>query len=92
MAASKQDVERCMIELLRRRAKTSSICPSDVARALAGDDGEWRALMPLVRAAAARMAHEDTISITQGSTVLDPDRIDHGAIRLRRGPKFPAVE
>jgi hypothetical protein len=92
MAASKQDIEHCMIDLLRRRAKTSSICPSDVARALAGDEGEWRALMPSVRETAARMAHADTLSITQGNAVLDPDRVDHGAIRLRRGPKFPALE
>jgi hypothetical protein len=86
------DIERCMMKLLRERAATSSICPSEVARALASDESEWRALMPPIREIAARLAREGKIRITQGETTLHPDRIDHGPIRLRRGPKFPATE
>ncbi|WP_284507240.1 DUF3253 domain-containing protein [Caballeronia sp. ATUFL_M2_KS44] len=88
MTVSNLDIERCMIELLSRRAATASICPSDVARTLVSDEDAWRALMPSVRQAAAKLAREERISITQGSETLTPDRIDHGPIRLRRGPKF----
>lgn len=88
MTVSNLDIERCMIELLSRRAATASICPSDVARALVSDEDAWRALMPSVRRVAAKLAREERISITQGSETLMPDRIDHGPIRLRRGPKF----
>jgi hypothetical protein len=86
------DIERCIMELLNARAATSSICPSEVARALARDEDAWRALMPSVREVAARLARAGSIRITQGSVTLHPDRIDHGPIRLRRGPKFPAEE
>jgi hypothetical protein len=89
MAAS--DIERCVIDLLRRRAGSASICPSDVARALTGDEDGWRELMPAVRDVAARMAHRRHLIITQGDATLDPDEIDHGPIRLRRGPEFPHV-
>ena len=90
MTVTKPDIERCALDLLGQRASTASICPSDVARALAGDEDTWRALMPLVREVAARLAREQRITITQGDVTLNPDRIDHGPIRLRRGPKFTA--
>jgi hypothetical protein len=83
-----QDIEQCILMLLAQRAETSSICPSDVARALADDEAAWRALMPSIRHVAAQLAREQRIRITQGDVTLRPDRIDHGPIRLRRGPKF----
>jgi hypothetical protein len=88
MTASHADIERCMLELLGARAEMSSICPSDVARALAPDESDWRALMPAVRHVAARLARDRTIVITQGDATLDSDHIDHGPIRLRRGARF----
>jgi hypothetical protein len=89
MTASPSGIERCLLKLLGERAESSSICPSDVARALSSDEAAWRALMPAVRDVAARLARDKTIIITQGDVTLDPDHIDHGPIRLRRGPGFP---
>jgi hypothetical protein len=88
MSVSNHAIEQCLLDLLRRRAETSSICPSEVARTLAGDEGAWRALMPAVRQVAARLARAGTLVITQGEATVPPAQIDHGPIRLRRGPTF----
>jgi hypothetical protein len=89
MNPSPSDIERCLLKLLAARAESSSICPSDVARTLLSDEAAWRALMPAVRDVAARLARENKIVVTQGDATLDPDHIDHGPIRLRRGRNFP---
>jgi hypothetical protein len=85
---SNRNIENCLLELLSQRAESSSICPSDVARTLADDEAEWRALMPSIRRVAASLAREGRIVITQGDVTLDPSSMDHGPIRLRRGEKF----
>jgi hypothetical protein len=84
------DIAAAIIELLRKRAPEASICPSDVARALGEDEAAWRALMQPVRDAAAALARENRIVITQGAHRVEPADVGHGAIRLRRGPNFPA--
>ena len=73
---------------LARRAATSSICPSEVARALAREDGAWRVLMPQVRAVAARLRDAGQVRITRGGREIDPATLHTGAIRLARGPAF----
>ncbi|VXC96925.1 conserved hypothetical protein [Burkholderia sp. 8Y] len=88
MTVSDSDIERCMLSLLSQRAETASICPSDVARTLLGDEQAWRALMPAVRQVAARLAGEEVIAITQRGNTLDPHRLARGPIRLRRGVRF----
>ena len=74
-------VERTLLALASRRAP-KSICPSEVARTLASDEIGWRALMPVVRAVAVRLAHGGHVSITRGGQALDPDAIDGGPIRI----------
>lgn len=82
------DIAATLIELLQQRAPNSSICPSDVARALATDENDWRALMQPVRDTAATLARQGRIVITQGERQLSPNDVNHGPIRLRRGPAF----
>ncbi|MDP1849878.1 MAG: DUF3253 domain-containing protein [Solirubrobacteraceae bacterium] len=77
----RDDAERAILDLLARRDPGKTICPSDVARALGGDDG-FRALMPLVRAAAAALVATGDIEVTQRGRVVDLDTA-RGAIRLR---------
>jgi hypothetical protein len=72
---------------LSHRTPGASICPSEIARLLAPQ--AWRALMPVVRAVAARMAQDGEVRITQGDRELDPHRLPGGPIRLRRGPNWP---
>lgn len=92
MTPTDSAIADCMLELIGRRAPSASICPSDVARAITREADDWRALMPTVRRVAARLARDGMVSITQGGDTLRPDRIDHGPIRLRRGPAFSAPE
>lgn len=75
-------LETAIRDLLAQRAADSSICPSDVARAVAPDD--WRPLMEPVREAARRMMRAGEVRITQGGeTVADPETVK-GPIRIVR--------
>jgi hypothetical protein len=74
-------LERTIDDLLDARAATSSICPSDAARAIGGDD--WRDLMEPARRAARRMMSRGEVEITQGGSVIDPSTAK-GPIRIRR--------
>ncbi|KQR98123.1 S-adenosylmethionine tRNA ribosyltransferase [Williamsia sp. Leaf354] len=75
------DLEQAIRDLLDRRAVTSSICPSDVARAVRPDD--WRPLMEPVRQAATRLMEAGEVQITQRGEVVDPTTA-RGPIRIRR--------
>lgn len=79
------ELRATMLELLAARDASSSICPSEVARAC-GDDG-WRELMDPVREVAKQLAERGEIIVTQGDETVDIARA-RGPIRLRRGPKW----
>ena len=70
-------------ELLSARDATSSICPSEVARALASDEAAWRALMPDVRRVAAKLASQGKLRVTRGNDIVDAQS-KGGPIRLRQ--------
>ncbi|MEU1115987.1 MULTISPECIES: DUF3253 domain-containing protein [unclassified Streptomyces] len=77
-------MERAILDLLERRDPSSSICPSDAARAVhTGDDDGWRALMEPARRAARRLVDAGEVEITQGGKAVDAERA-HGPIRIRR--------
>lgn len=81
MATSDQ-ARAAIRELLGQRAEGRTICPSEAARALGGDDG-FRPLMPLVRDAARTLVADGEIDVTQKGEVVDLDSA-RGPIRLRR--------
>jgi hypothetical protein len=70
-----------ILEPLERRGPGKTICPSDAARALAGQD--FRPLMDTVRAAAAELVADGEIEVTQRGEIVDIARA-RGPIRLRR--------
>ncbi len=72
-------VEAQILALTSARGSGKSICPSEVARSLAD---EWRPLMSVVRAEAARLAREGRIDILRKGKRVEPDAM-HGVIRLR---------
>ncbi len=74
-------IEGTITELLEARDPGKTICPSDAARALAGD-ADFRPLMEPVRAQAREMVRRGDLEITQKGRVVDPDSA-RGAIRLR---------
>ena len=78
---SRQDAERAILDLLAQRDEGKTICPSEAARALGGDDG-FRPLMPLVRDAAADLVARGELEVTQSGEVVDPAAA-RGPIRLR---------
>jgi hypothetical protein len=75
-------LEDAILDLLAQRARTSTICPSDAARAV-GDDDSWRELMEPARRAARRLVDRGEVEITQGGHVVDPSTAK-GPIRIRR--------
>jgi leucyl aminopeptidase (aminopeptidase T) len=87
---SEDDIAQEIVRQLSRRAADSSICPSEVARALLNDEVAWRALMPQVREVAATMRDAARLRITRGGVDLPIDAQHRGAIRLARGPDFDA--
>jgi hypothetical protein len=79
-----------IVRQLSRRSPDSSICPSEVARALQGDEEGWRALMPQVREVGAAMRQAGRLRITRGGVDVPNDALHHGPIRLARGAEFDA--
>jgi hypothetical protein len=69
-----------ILELLKAQSEGKTICPSDAARALAGD--RFRPLMQPVRDAAIELADQGRIEVTQRGAVIDP-RTARGPIRYR---------
>ncbi len=69
--------------LIDARADGATICPSEVARALASGGDAWRPAMPAVRRVAARLARAGRIVVTRRGTVVDAESPD-GPIRLGR--------
>ena len=85
IAASLEDVNQrlraTILELARERGPDKTICPSDAARAIGGDD--WRDLMDDARDVARALAREGLVDVTQKGDALDPDATWRGPIRIR---------
>lgn len=80
MAWTHDDIAKAIVELLNQREAPKTLCPSEVARAVA--PGAWRALMPQVRAVALDMARQGALEIRQKGCAVDPDAPLRGPIRL----------
>jgi hypothetical protein len=77
------ELEAAILRLLAERGAGKTICPSEAARAVGGEDrARWEALMEPARAAARRLVAQGTIVITQGGRVVDGSTAK-GPIRLR---------
>ncbi len=81
--AQDQALEQAILALLAARGAGKTICPSEAARRVGGEDqAAWEPLMEPARAAARRLVAAGRILITQGGQVVDPSRAK-GPIRLR---------
>lgn len=56
--------EAAIMAMLRERGAGKTLCPSEVARALAGPDGDWRGQMAEVHASVDRLAAEGRIALS----------------------------
>jgi hypothetical protein len=73
-------LESTILDLLARRGPGKTICPSEAARSV--DPLHWESLMQQTREAAARLAAQGVIRITQRGKVVDPLQAK-GPIRLK---------
>ncbi|MEM1165823.1 MAG: DUF2256 and DUF3253 domain-containing protein [Planctomycetota bacterium] len=78
--ATDEALTAAIVELLERRGRGTSICPSEAARAV--DPQAWRELMERARSAARRLVDAGVVEITQGGVVVDPSTAT-GPIRIR---------
>ena len=76
-------IAAALLALAAERAPDRTACPSEAARRLAGDDGDWRALMPAVHEAAVALAASGHIELIARGRVLPADK-PRGAYRVRR--------
>ena len=76
-------LEEAVRSLLAERPRTSTACPSEVARRVAGDDEQaWRPLMEPVRRAARRLVDGGEVEVLQRGAVVDAETA-RGPVRLR---------
>ncbi len=76
-------LEKMILELLTARGRDKTICPSEAARAVAGEAREeWEPLMERARSAARRLVAAGRIVITQKGRIVDGSTA-RGPIRLR---------
>lgn len=78
---TKAQARQTILDLIAQRDPGKTICPSEAARALGGDDG-FRPLMGLVREAAGELVEAGRIEVTQRGEPVDLARA-RGPIRLR---------
>ncbi|EKE44243.1 hypothetical protein OCGS_1759 [Oceaniovalibus guishaninsula JLT2003] len=74
MKPSDDEITAALMDLAHRRGPNATFCPSEAARALAGD---WRPLMPDIR----RVAADFPLKATQKGAPVDPATA-RGPIRL----------
>jgi hypothetical protein len=92
-----RELEAAILRLLEERGagktggSTKTICPSEAARAVGGEErAAWEALMEPARAAARRLVAQGKIAISQGGVVVDGSTAK-GPIRLVLRSCGPAV-
>lgn len=75
-------LEEEILRLLAARKNGATICPSEAARVVGGED-DWRDLMEPARRAARRLVAAGEVEVTQAGHVVDPSTAK-GPIRIRK--------
>ncbi|EBA11568.1 DUF3253 domain-containing protein [Roseobacter sp. CCS2] len=79
---SEQTLRRAILRLTADRGPNKTICPSEVARHVAGNDPDaWRPLMPQIKVVGSRLAGEGHVALKQGGQTIDPAAV-RGAYRI----------
>jgi hypothetical protein len=82
--SSDEALESAILMLLAKLGRDKTICPSEAAKVVGGNDerNEWESFMEPARAAARRLVAAGKIVITQGGRVVDGSTA-RGPIRLK---------
>jgi hypothetical protein len=77
-------LQEAILQLLEERDLGKTICPSEAAKLVGGNESRrsWEGLMEPARAAARQLVAAGKIVVTQGGRVVDASTAK-GAIRLR---------
>lgn len=82
MNTQNEQIDIAILQLLSERGREKTICPSEVARTLAGsNEKEWRLLMKPIRARAVALAQAEKIEIRRKGKLADPENFK-GVYRL----------
>ena len=74
MTARIEALERAMLAIVHERGPERTACPSEAARAVAGDHpDQWGPLMQPARRIAVSLMKQGRIVITRKGRVVDPD-------------------
>jgi hypothetical protein len=88
MKVAPERIEETILALVEQRGPGKTICPSEAARAIAGDKpDEWSRLMGPVRQVAVRLMKQGRIVIRRKGKAVDPDDF-RGVYRIA-GPGDP---
>ena len=88
MKVAPERIEETILALIEERGPGKTICPSEAARAIAGDKpDEWSRLMGPVRQVAVRLMKQGRIVIRRKGKPVDPDDF-RGVYRIA-GPGDP---
>lgn len=79
-----KELEEAILELLKERGREKTICPSEAARLVGGEETrrDWEGLMEPAREAARRLVAAGKIDVVQHGRVVDASTAK-GPIRLR---------
>lgn len=83
-AAAQKQIRKTIQTLLAARAPGATVCPSEVARAMAADAGkeDWRSEMPAVHRAVDAMIAEGLVRLSWKG---EPMPVREGPYRIGRG-------
>ena len=70
------------LALLEARVEGATVCPSEVARAMTGPEGDWRDAMPEVHAAIDQMVEAGLVRLSWKGRMMEARG---GPYRIRRG-------
>lgn len=72
--SSKHDIRQAIASAVLERGAGKTVCPSEIARSLAGKDEKvWRLMMNPIRAEAVSMAKAGDVRILRKGRSVDPD-------------------
>lgn len=72
--SSKHYIRQAIASAVLERGAGKTVCPSEIARSLAGSDEKvWRLMMNPIRAEAIRMAKAGDVRILRKGRPVDPD-------------------
>lgn len=80
LSPTDEALEAAILDLLRRRDRGKTICPSEAAKLVAPDD--WRELMEPARMAGRRLVDQEHVVFTQQGHAVDPSSAK-GPVRIR---------